>query len=178
MQAVILYKKKSLNMAKNSVVDHNHENRTRVKGYEGAGEFQIVLDYFVGWAEAIKIIDSSAECKQYMSWECFAAIIHNPFNPDMLTTFWMNRTEQMTNYFGGATPGSGNCRCGETNSCYNNSLPCNCDENDEVWRIDDGFITNKAELPIHSFYAGDTGSILFRYFKVTTSTTPQRKTYY
>ena len=123
--------------------------------------YQVVLDYYVGWMEAITIIDSSAECAQFMRWDCLAAIIHNPFNPDMLTTFWMNRTEQMTNYFGGATPGSGNCACGETNSCYNNSLPCNCDENDDVWRFDEGFVTTKSELPIHSFYAGDTG-LLFQ----------------
>lgn len=64
----------------------------------------------------------------------------------------------MANYFGGGTPGSGNCACGETHSCFNTSLPCNCDENDEVWRVDEGFVTNKDELPIHSFYAGDTGT--------------------
>ena len=143
------------------VLDHNSENRTRVKDYEGAGEYQVVIEYDVGWAAAIKIIDSSAACSQFMRWECKAAIIHNPYNPDMLTTFWMNRTEQMTNYFGGATPGSGNCACGETNSCYNTSLPCNCDENDEVWRVDEGWVTNKVELPIHSFYAGDTGAYIF-----------------
>lgn len=138
-------------------VDHNSENRTHVKGFEGAGEYQVALEYDVGWGAAIKIIDSSAACSQFMSWECKAAIIHNPYDPDMLTTFWFNRTEQMTNYFGGASPGSGNCACGETHSCFNTSLPCNCDANDEVWRVDEGWLTNKQELPIHSFFAGDTG---------------------
>lgn len=100
-----------------------------------------------------------------MRWDCLAAIIHNPYNPDMLTTFWKNRTEQMTNYFGGATPGSGNCACGETFSCFNASLPCNCDVNDDIWHYDEGFVTNKAELPIHSFFAGDTGSLPTFFFK-------------
>lgn len=140
-----------------TVIHHDQENVTQVKGYEGAGEYQVTLNYVTGWGEAIAIIDNSLECAQFMRWDCLAAIIHNPFNPIMLTTFWMNRTEQMTNYFGGATPGSGNCACGMTHSCFNTSLPCNCDQNDEVWRFDEGFVTNKNELPIHSFYAGDTG---------------------
>ena len=144
-------------------VDHNRENRTRVQGYEGAGEYSVLLWYYVGWAEAITIIDNSESCGQFMRWECKAAIIHNPYNPDWLTTFWMNRTEQMANYFGGATPNSGNCACGETNSCFNSSLPCNCDENDEEWRYDEGWVTHKPDLPIHSFYAGDTGMYLLQY---------------
>ena len=138
-------------------VDHDQENITQVQGYEGAGEFEAYLTYDTGWEEAIRIVDSSEECAQFMRWDCKAAIIHNPYNPDMLTTFWKNRTEQMTNYFGGATPGSGNCACGETNSCFNVTLPCNCDINDDEWHFDEGFVTNKAELPIHSFFAGDTG---------------------
>ncbi|KAH3884728.1 hypothetical protein DPMN_008714 [Dreissena polymorpha] len=92
-----------------------------------------------------------------MRWDCKAAIIHNPSDPETLTTFWMNRTGQKANYFGGGSPGSGNCACGETRSCFNTSLHCNCDENDEVWRHDEGFVTNKDELPIHTFHAGDTG---------------------
>lgn len=138
-------------------LDHDQENVTQVQGYEGAGEYEAYLTYYTGWEEAIKIVDSSDECAQFMRWDCLAAIIHNPYNPDMLTTFWKNRTEQMTNYFGGATPGSGNCACGETNSCFNATLPCNCDINDDLWHYDEGFVTNKAELPIHSFFAGDTG---------------------
>ncbi|XP_052257629.1 SCO-spondin-like [Dreissena polymorpha] len=140
-----------------TVIHHDQEDRTQVKGYEGAGEYQVTLNYETGWGAAIKIVDSSDECAQFMRWDCKAAIIHNPYDPDMLTTFWMNRTEQMANYFGGGSPGSGNCACGETNSCFSASLPCNCDENDDVWRYDEGFVTNKDELPIHSFYAGDTG---------------------
>jgi len=140
--------------------DHDQENRTQVKGYEGAGEYQAILMYDIGFSETVQIIDNSNECAQFMRWDCKAAIIHNPFNPDMLTTFWLNRTEQMADYFGGATPGSGNCACGETNSCYNSSLPCNCDENDAEWRFDEGFVTNKNELPIHSFFAGDTGKFI------------------
>ncbi|XP_060586807.1 SCO-spondin-like isoform X3 [Ruditapes philippinarum] len=141
-----------------TVIHHDQENVTQVRGYEGAGEFQAILNYVTGWGEAIEIVDASSECAQFMRWDCKAAIIHNPFDPDTLTTFWKNRTEQMTRYFGGATPGSDNCACGETNSCFNASLPCNCDINDDQWRFDEGWVTNKAELPIHSFYAGDTGA--------------------
>ncbi|XP_052221435.1 coadhesin-like isoform X2 [Dreissena polymorpha] len=140
-----------------TVLHHDQEKRTQVKGYEEAGEYQVTLNYVTGWREAIKIVDSSKECAQFMRWDCKAAIIHNPSDPETLTTFWMNRTGQKANYFGGGSPGSGNCACGETRSCFNTSLHCNCDENDEVWRHDEGFVTNKDELPIHTFHAGDTG---------------------
>ncbi|KAK3592032.1 hypothetical protein CHS0354_019287 [Potamilus streckersoni] len=144
-----------------TVLHHDSENRIQVKGYEGAGEYQILLKYDIGWAAAIKVVDLSAECKQYMKWECFAAVIHNPNNEEVLTTFWKNRTEGVANYFGGAEPGSGKCACGMTHSCVNETKRCNCDNNDYVWRFDDGFITHKSELPMHSFYAGDTGKLCF-----------------
>lgn len=142
------------------LTDHDQENITRVKGYEGAGGYEAILNYTVGWGQAIAIVDSSNECAQFMRWDCHAAIIHNPYNPDTWTTFWMNRTEQMPIYFGGATPGSDKCACGMTYSCVNTSLPCNCDQNGDFWTFDEGFVTNKPELPIHSFYAGDTGLYL------------------
>lgn len=146
------------------ISDHDQENKTRVKGFEGAGSFEALLTYDIGWGQAIRIVDKSGDCAQFVRWDCFGTIIHNPFDQTTMTTFWMNRTEQMTYYFGGARPGSGNCACGETNSCFNKSLSCNCDANDEVWRFDEGFITNKVELPIYSFHAGDTGLYFLYYY--------------
>ena len=32
--------------------------------------------------------------------------------------------------------------------------------NDLVQRVDEGYITDKEQLPIHSFYAGDTGNVV------------------
>lgn len=62
-------------------------------------------------------------------------------------------------YWGGANADGRNCMCGETSSCFKPSKPCNCDANDNVLRQDAGYVTNKPDLPITAFYAGDTGRI-------------------
>ena len=44
--------------------------------------------------------------------------------------------------------------CGMTNSCGGK---CNCDKNDEAWREDSGFLTDKNTLPVTELRFGDTG---------------------
>jgi len=51
------------------------------------------------------------------------------------------------------------CGCGETESCGAPGLRCYCDNNDDVWRTDEGHITYKDDLPVKGFCAGDTGSL-------------------
>ncbi|XP_041359749.1 SCO-spondin-like isoform X3 [Gigantopelta aegis] len=142
-----------------TVIGHDQQQEEEVIGYEGAGEFQLEITYNVTLEEAIAIIDNSKSCKQFISWKCKAALIHNPYGKgkDIITTGWKNRTGQIADYFGGATPGSGKCQCGMTNSCVNTTMTCNCDTNDNVWREDSGFLTYKDDLPVVEFIAGDTG---------------------
>jgi len=59
-------------------------------------------------------------------------------------------------YWGGASPGSGKCACGMTNSCAG-GYDCNCDKNDAVWREDSGLLTDKTHLPVKQLRFGDTG---------------------
>ena len=49
------------------------------------------------------------------------------------------------------------CACGDTMSCADPSMRCNCDINDVTWRLDEGDLTNKNDLPVTMFAAGDTG---------------------
>ena len=60
------------------------------------------------------------------------------------------------NYWGGAAVGSGKCACGMTNSCAGGGN-CNCDKNDNVWREDSGYLTDKNTLPVTELRFGDTG---------------------
>lgn len=142
----------------NIISDHDKEATIDVNGYDLPGQFQILLTYDTGWEEAVRLVDMSENCEQYMRWDCLAAIIHNPISGD-LYTYWKNRDEMKMNYFGGADIDSGNCSCGGTSSCFDRTLPCNCDANDNVWRFDEGFLDHKFDLPIHSFYCGDTGNV-------------------
>ena len=91
------------------------------------------------------------------SWECNAAGIHHPTSLSIQTTYWTNRWDQPVTYWGGAEPTTPNCACGMTGTCSDPGKVCNCDMNDNVWRQDDGLITNLPDLPIHSIKAGDTG---------------------
>ncbi|XP_065922172.1 A disintegrin and metalloproteinase with thrombospondin motifs adt-1 isoform X3 [Magallana gigas] len=147
-----------------TVVGHDKESRTNVNGYEGAGSYLAKVTYEVSTDHVIAIIDQSKFCKQFLRWECKGAVIHNPHQKDSWTTFWTNRSSEFNQYntpatyFPGAKPGSGNCACGDTGTCTNKSLSCNCDSNDFEWRSDEGFVTYKDDLPILAFRAGDTGN--------------------
>ena len=59
-------------------------------------------------------------------------------------------------YWGGASPGSGKCACGMTNSCAGGNS-CNCGVNDLVWREDSGLLTDKTTLPVKQLRFGDIG---------------------
>ena len=72
------------------------------------------------------------------------------------TAWWVSRDSTKMTYWGGASPGSGKCACGMTNSCADPSHPCNCDKNDNVWREDSGLLTDKASLPVKQLKFGDT----------------------
>ena len=69
----------------------------------------------------------------------------------------MSRDSAKVTYWGGASPGSGKCACGVTNSCAESSLGCNCEKNDRVWREDSGLLTEKTKLPVKQLRFGDAG---------------------
>jgi hypothetical protein len=140
-----------------------------VNGYEGAGEYEINLNYDIGLEWVVNVINASTYCQQHLRWECKATIIHNPRNPVFMTTFWSNRTGSPMLYFPGGSPGSSNCSCGETWSCVDTSLACNCDINNLDWNFDEGYVTSMSDLPITKFSAGDTGRWMFCGFLLTYS---------
>ena len=70
--------------------------------------------------------------------------------------WWVSRDSTKMTYWGGASPGSGKCACGMTNSCAKPSDVCNCDKNDDVWREESGLLTDKTKLPVIELRFGDT----------------------
>ena len=71
--------------------------------------------------------------------------------------WWVSRDSAKMTTWGGASPGSGKCACGMTNSCADPSYQCNCDMNDLGWREDSGLLTEKTHLPVKQLRFGDTG---------------------
>ena len=70
---------------------HDQESRQQVDGWEGAREYEVVLNYNISFEHVEELVDQSGDCKQYISWECFAALIHNPNDNFRVSTGWLNR---------------------------------------------------------------------------------------
>ncbi|XP_019616019.1 PREDICTED: contactin-associated protein-like 5 [Branchiostoma belcheri] len=68
--------------------------------------------------------------------------------------WWVTWDGRQADYWGGASPGSGKCACGQTGTCQGR---CNCDVNVYTWREDSGFLSHKNDLPVAQLRFGDTG---------------------
>ncbi|XP_069128273.1 SCO-spondin-like isoform X2 [Argopecten irradians] len=158
-----------------TILEHSEMQTHFVSGHEGAGSYRIIPQYgngnpYMPYAEAALMVDASANCSQYVEWECKGAVIHNPYSPrtdPSYTTYFVNRTSHRSydassaaSYFPGGEPGSHMCACGMDGSCAGGpDAMCNCDINDNVVRKDFGNITYKPDLPLRAFCAGDTGNV-------------------
>ncbi|XP_013392548.1 uncharacterized protein LOC106160472 [Lingula anatina] len=94
-----------------------------------------------------------SECTQYIKYECYNSVINGYGG-------WYDRHGQKAPFWGGGDPDgtSTNCACAQDGSCSVSSNRCNCDKNDNVWRSDEGNITESGYLPISMIKFGDTGA--------------------
>ena len=135
-----------------TVVSHDSENRTHVKGYEASGSYSRDIHYIGSSLSQLKgLTQVSKNCQQFLKYECMSS----KMTPND-QAFWLSRDRVKMTYWGGATYGN-RCACGMTNSCAKPSKPCNCDKNDYHWREDSGLLTNKSHLPVSQLRFGDTG---------------------
>ena len=133
-------------------VNHDSEERTYVKGYDGALSYSKTIRYSMTMAQISALKALSGSCEQFIRYECYGSLLLR----EPLAT-WESRQGIKMNYWGGASPGSGKCACGMTQSCDRAGYNCNCDINDFVWRSDDGYLTDNGSLPVTKLYFGDTG---------------------
>ncbi|XP_050403748.1 uncharacterized protein LOC126819644 [Patella vulgata] len=112
------------------------------------GTTEVTLVYTITQDTTESIISQSQTCRQYVEYRCFNSSIH--VNGVLKAAFY-TRHHNRADYFPGGTPGEGNCACGVNKVCNGTSPLCNCDSNDEIWRIDDGYVRNKGDLPITKF---------------------------
>ena len=137
-----------------TVISHDSESRTHVDGCEPAGCYSCDIHYIgVSLSQLASLTRVSLQCEQFIKYECYGARIFRDGQ-----AWWVSRDSTKMTYWGGASPGSGKCACGLTNSCADSSYGCNCDKNDHVWREDSGLITDKTHLPVKQLRFGDTGS--------------------
>ncbi|XP_028393200.1 neurexin-4-like [Dendronephthya gigantea] len=144
--------------SKNSVgvteIGHDSESKTFVKDYASAGSYQRIINYEIPMEAIVAIIQQSKNCEQFIKYECYHSVIwYSPTN--VYYGWWVSRQGSKMNYWGGAAVDSGKCACGMTNSCAGKKK-CNCDKNDETWREDSGYLTDKNTLPVTELTFGDT----------------------
>ena len=137
-----------------TVISHDSESRTSVKGYEGKGAYSRDVRYKgASVFQLASLTRVSSHCEQFIKYDCFGSVLLSNNN---LYGWWVSRDSAKMTYWGGAS-GSGKCACGMTNSCANPGNGCNCDKNDYVWREDSGLLTDKTKLPVKQLRFGDSG---------------------
>ena len=137
-------------------VNHDSEERTYVNGYEAPFSYSKTVRYNMTMGQITALMDLSGKCEQFISYECRGSLLLGAYR---VFGAWESRKGIRMNYWGGASPGSGMCACGMTQSCGPAGHTCNCDMNDGVWRTDEGYLTDKDSLPVTQLNFGDTGGI-------------------
>ena len=137
-----------------TVISHDSETRTHVSGCEPSGCYSRDIHYTgASLSQLARLTKVSSHCEQFIKYECYGSVIFQRGG----RAWWVSRDSAKMTYWGGASPDSGNCACGMTNSCARSSYGCNCDENDLVWREDSGLLTDKTKLPVKQLRFGDIG---------------------
>ena len=136
-----------------TVVSHDSEQRTEVKGFRYPGSYLKDVAYDeLNMTQIKHIIQVSTHCEQFIKYECHHSVL---LYDGSLYGWWVSRDGEKMTYWGGASPDSGACACGMNNSCASGGA-CNCDANDLTWREDSGLLTDKSKLPVIQMRYGDT----------------------
>ena len=110
-----------------TIVSHDTENRTHVDGCDDDGCYKRdVTNMVASFSQLTALTDAS---------------LHNGKG------WWVSRDGAKMKYWGGSENKEGYCACGVAQTCEEESLKCNCDEN-EGKREDSRLLTDKTHLPV------------------------------
>ncbi|KAI8490892.1 hypothetical protein Bbelb_313110 [Branchiostoma belcheri] len=137
-----------------TLIGHDSEARTHVKGFEKPGSYSKDVTYWNSMEQVRAVVDQSSSCKQYLKYECFNSHLWDNRQTHQWYSWWVTWDGRQADYWGGASPESGKCACGEAGKCRSKF---NCDANDLKWREDSGFLSHKNDLPVTQLRFGDTG---------------------
>jgi hypothetical protein len=141
-----------------SEIGHYHELESYVSsGYQLPNSvYTQTINYRVPLPQIFSLIDRSYVCKQYIEYTCFKSRLLN--YPNAPLGWWVGRTNQTMDYWGGSEVGTGKCSCGLDMTCANPNLFCNCDSQAPTELKDAGYLTRKEYLPVLRVEFGDTGN--------------------
>ncbi|XP_077125793.1 uncharacterized protein LOC143782323 [Ranitomeya variabilis] len=138
-----------------TIVGHDSEGKERVTPCQTPGCYSRVITYKAASLAQLRTLTSISEnCEQFVKLDCR----HVRFL-DGNWGWWVSRDGQQIISWGGAATNSGRCACGENGKCAFGITSCNCDINDDMWRMDEGAISDKSSLPILEFRFGGTSDI-------------------
>ncbi|XP_040209436.1 uncharacterized protein LOC120940562 isoform X2 [Rana temporaria] len=138
-----------------TIVGHDAENKERVIPCREPGCYSRTITYKTASLAQLRSLTSASEsCEQFVKLDCrYIRFLDGPWG------WWVSRDGEAITSWGGAPTNSGRCACGENGDCAFEMTSCNCDANDDVWRTDEGFITDKSSLPIKEIRFGVTDII-------------------
>lgn len=119
-----------------------------VNGFEKRGSFVKQIVYEEDFDSIVAVVEASDSCIQEVKASCYHSILST-------YSYFTDRWNVPIPFWAGGAVGK-YCKCGVENSCTNMG-ECNCDNNDNALRSDDGTYTNKSYLPITSVRVGETG---------------------
>ena len=138
-----------------TVITHNKMTETTVgnANLDFSGSFyKHDITYTTGSSGMNQIkalIKKSKHCRQYITFHCFKSkLLNTPRGPSHV--YWLSRDGSRQEFWGGAEAGSKRCACGMTDPpCFVVKTEfCNCDVRDETWRVDEGYFSDKSNLPV------------------------------
>ncbi|XP_066998735.1 neurexin-4 [Anabrus simplex] len=143
-------------------VAHKNMQITPVDGFQDPGSFVQDILYEANMMQIEALINRSRTCHQRLQYQCRQSRLFNSpqaegqeFRP---FAWWVSRSNQKMDYWGGALPGSHKCECGIMGQCVDPTKWCNCDAGFESWQEDSGDIGEKEFLPVKQLRFGDTGN--------------------
>ncbi|XP_072033225.1 contactin-associated protein-like 2 [Amphiura filiformis] len=141
-----------------TIIGHDSEGGFETpEGYEIKGSYIKEIIYEANISQIAALVNVSTECKQYISYQCKETAFYYDEDPiSVVNVWWVSRVgDPMYNW--GSVP-TGTCTCNLQSDCETGG-PCNCIANDNVWRFDDGVLSDKSKLPVIKIHSGDTGDI-------------------
>ncbi|XP_078494753.1 caspr5 protein [Ciona intestinalis] len=129
-----------------------------LKDCEGPGCYKYDILYDATALQLQELSRHSQYCRQYISIRCQGSIFTSNGTS---YAWWLSGSGEKKYYWGGATSmRNGYCACGETKTCANKGRTCNCDSNrNSDQHIDEGWVTEKSDLPITALQFGDLGDV-------------------
>ncbi|XP_069472865.1 contactin-associated protein-like 5 isoform X2 [Ambystoma mexicanum] len=138
-----------------TVVDHNNTGLVRVQGYDVARPYSMSFSYGTSTQQLTAMINSAEYCEQEVAYHCRRSRLLNSPNGTPFT-WWVDRSFERQNYWGGSLPSIQQCACGLEERCLDMRHFCNCDSDKNEWANDTGLLTYKEHLPVAQIVITDT----------------------